>query len=71
MGLNNNELLEAIMDCLDNDIWVYKNLDCMSLEYLRGKIDGIMYTLDMCNLTFIADKLEKWVSNRIYFRESD
>lgn len=71
MGLSNNELLEAIMDCIDEDICDHENFNSMSLDYLHGKIDGIMYALDMCNLTFIADKLEKWISNRIVFRESD
>ena len=71
MGLSNNELLEAIMDCIDCDIWDCEKLNSMSLEYLRGKIDGILYTLEMCNLTSLADKLDKWISNRIAFGESD
>ena len=71
MGLSNNELLDTIMDCIDEDIWDCENLGNTSLEYLHGKINGILYTLDMCNLTFLADKLEKWLANRIDFRESD
>lgn len=65
MGLSNNELLEEIMDCIDEDICDCENSNSMSLDYLHGKIDGILYTLDICNLTFLADKLEKWLSNRI------
>lgn len=65
MGLNSNELLEEIMDCIDEDIWDCENSNSMSLDYLHGKIDGILYTLDICNLTFLADKLDKWLSNRI------
>ena len=71
MGLNNNELLEIITECIDDDIWEYEKLETINKDYLRGKIDGIIYTLDMCNLTIIADKIEKWVNNRNVFKESD
>lgn len=71
MGLSNNELLETIIECIDDDIWEYEKFYTINEDYLRGKIDGIIYTLDMCNLKIVADKIEKWVNNRNPFKESD
>ena len=68
MGLSSNELLDVLIDYMNAEIADYL-LNGMSQEYLKGEIDGILATLEVCNLSHIAKRLQKYINSKIDYEE--